>query len=196
MKRGIMRLCMLLAVLRVLGMPVFAEAAGEGAIRITLRSGSMYAASGSLTLYMVGDEISGGYRLKDSFGGGVISTKDTQLSELPQWLADQAEGGTTAEIDLAGTVEFTGLKEGLYLVVQTEASNGFYPVKPFLIRLPRMEEKWYLEASPKLERLPEGVPQTGESLLPVLSTGMLLLSGTGLVLCWQWKRRMGFEDFL
>ena len=195
MKKGIMRLCLLAVLLPVLMMRASAVS-GEGAIRVTLRSGSIFASSGKLTLYMVGDEISGGYRLKEDFGGGVISTKDTQMEDLPQWLADQAEGGVTQEIDLAGTVEFTGLKEGLYLIVQTESSNGFYPIKPFLVRLPWMEEQWYLEAAPKLEMIPAGQPQTGEGMVTVLSALTMLLSGIGLVACWRWKKRMGFEDWL
>lgn len=196
MKKGIMVFCILFALLPVLAAPAAAASEGNGTVRVTLRSGSIYASSGTLTLYMVGDEISGGYRLKESFGGGVISVKDTQMEELPHWLAEQAEGGTTLEIDVAGTVEFSGLKEGLYLVVQREASDGFYPVEPFLVRLPWMEEQWYLEARPKLEQYPQETPQTGQSLMPVLSAVMMLLSGSGLVLCWQWKKRMGFEDLL
>lgn len=196
MKKGIMGLCLLFAVLRIMTLPVLADTGGQGAIRVTLRRGNTYASGGSLTLYMVGEEISGGYRLKEIYGGGVVSMKDTRLSELPQWLADRAENGMTEEIDPEGAVAFTGLRAGLYLVVQTEASEGFSSIKPFLVRLPWMEEQWYLEASPKLEPIPQAPPMTGESLLPQISLLMMLLSGTGLVLCWWWKKRMGFEDFI
>lgn len=196
MKKRIIGFCVLFALVRMLTIPVVADTGGEGTIRVNLRRGNSYADSGSLSLYMVGEEISGGYRLKEIYGGGVVSVNDTRLPELPQWLAERAEGGVTEEIDPEGTVAFIGLKAGLYLVVQTEPSEGFSPIEPFLVRLPLMEDKWYLEASPKLEPLPETPPQTGESMLPQISAVMMLLSASGLVLCWQWKKRMGFDEFL
>ena len=56
-------------------------------------------------------------------------------------------------LDADGNAAFEDLELGLYLIVQSKASNGYAPIKPFLVSLPMAENgKWNYEvdASPKV----------------------------------------------
>lgn len=57
-----------------------------------------------------------------------------------------------------GSVIFTDLEQGLYLVVQTKASEGYLPAKSFLVSVPVKDgEEWVydVDATPKTEIEPE-----------------------------------------
>lgn len=59
----------------------------------------------------------------------------------------------------------TDLELGLYLVVQTQAAEGYEPVDPFLISLPMQEEGVYVyevNATPKMSELVEAAEETAE----------------------------------
>ena len=65
----------------------------------------------------------------------------------------QGARGTTKTVDADGNAAFEDLELGLYLIVQSKASNGYAPIKPFLVSLPMAENgKWNYEvdASPKV----------------------------------------------
>lgn len=183
-------LCIICAVGMLLVVGIRATAStGDGTIRISLRSGNQKVSDGEITLFLVGELTSAGYRLTEQFGGGIISVEDAQTTALAKWLTDMAEEGTVCKVDKNGEVEFTNLQEGLYLLVQTQSSEGYYPISPFLIRLPWMEEHWYIEENPKMEQIPLETPRTGEQMAPIISAMGMLFSGTGLLMCWEWKRR-------
>ena len=58
---------------------------------------------------------------------------------------------------------FSGLEEGIYLVVQTKAAKGYEMFSPFLISLPMRENgqwKYQVEAMPKIEASVSGKPET------------------------------------
>ena len=79
-------------------------------------------------------------------------TDSTLAGQLQEYLSDNAEG-TVREVDANGNVNFDDLELGLYLVVQTKASNGYKPVNSFLVSLPMAEDgEWNYEvdASPKV----------------------------------------------
>lgn len=158
-----------------------AEAAGS--IRVTLK-----ADEGEITFSHAGTPVSGGYRLDESFGGGFIKEEDIYSPALAQWLAETAEGGTPRILDADGSAEFFQLEEGLYLVIQTETQNGYYPIEPFLIALP-YEGQWDIQANPKTERIETEAPHTGQNPLPFLGAGGMLLSGAGLILCFRKRKQ-------
>lgn len=119
---------------------------------------------GELTLYQAGDvlEQDGNYSfvLTDEFGGSGRSLEDIGSSELAEALAEYAAGngltGLTGQPDGNGAVVFKDLKPGLYLAVQTKASDGYYAVSPFLVSLPALEDGAYVyqvDATPKMEPL-------------------------------------------
>lgn len=144
--------------------------------------------SGSATLYKVGTPISGGYMLRQEFGGGIISREDAGSRTLAQWLSEQTEyEGWTLPANEQGMAEFPRLEEGLYLLVQHQAADGYYPFGAFLVELP-YEGQWYLQARPKMEEFPTEQPRTGQGAEPIPGVIGVLLSGGGLLLCLARRR--------
>ena len=175
-------ICVLFALIVLMGVPLRSEATQVGSIRVVLGKDEEVVSSGSVTLYRAGKAISGGYRLSEAFGGGVVAWEDADSPALAWWLAEQAgAGGTTLLLDADGRADFTGLGTGLYLLVQDQAAEGYYPMVPFLVQLP-YEGQWDVQAVPKTERLPEELPKTGQDPTPILAGGGMVFSGLGLVL--------------
>ena len=90
------------------------------------------------------------------FDGCAIELGDLTDSTLADQLLEympQGARGTTKTVDADGNAAFEDLELGLYLIVQSKASNGYAPIKPFLVSLPMAENgKWNYEvdASPKV----------------------------------------------
>lgn len=177
------KLFALLAALVVgLGMPCRCFAAQTGSMLVSLGRKEATTQGGSLTIYLVGTPISGGYRLGDAFGGGVVALEDVYSVALANWLAEQAgSGGTELRLDKNGYADFTGLTEGLYLLVQEEPIPGYYPIAPFLVELP-YEGEWDILANPKEQQLGDTSPKTGQSPLPLFACAGLMLSGLGIAI--------------
>lgn len=177
------KLFAVLAALTVtLGMVGRCFATQTGSMRVSLCREEEVTEGGSITIYPVGLSISGGYRLLEDFGGGVVALEDVYSVALASWLAEQADtGGTRLLLDADGNADFTGLTEGLYLLVQEEAAPGYYPVAPFLVEIPYLG-LWDVEANPKEQRLGEPSPQTGQSFAPIAACGGLALSGLAIAI--------------
>lgn len=102
--------------------------------------------------------------LTAEFAGSGVSLADPNSSGLAQQLADYAEenkiAGQPVDADANGTVTFSGLSAGLYLVVQTEAVDGYLEVSPFLVSLPMYSAAaggwiYNIDASPKVQPVPK-----------------------------------------
>lgn len=174
---------MLLAMLLLTGLGKPAQAAQQtGSVRITLEN-----QEGEVALYHTGIPAQGGYRLDESFGGGFVKEEDVQSPALAQWLAESADEGRYRILDADGNAEFSGLEEGLYLLVQTETEKGYYPVNPFLIPMP-CDGQWDIQANPKTQQLAMENPKTGQPVQPLLGMAGMVMSGTGLLLCGRKKK--------
>lgn len=156
-----------------------------GSLRVVLEE-----QEGEIALFHVGTPVSGGYRLGNNYGGGLIKTEDVHSPRLAQWLMESADEGRYRILDADGTAEFSRLEEGLYLLIQTETGNGFYPIQPFLITIPYGNE-WHVQANPKVEPLVPEIPRTGQN--PELFIGLagMVLSGCGLVISHRKFRKKG-----
>lgn len=104
------------------------------------------------------------YALTAAFAPSGADLGDVNDPSLPKILAAFAEEnhlpGETAAPGDGGVTAFPGLSAGMYLVTQESAPEGYYPIDPFLVCLPATSADgagWVydLEASPKLEPLPE-----------------------------------------
>lgn len=143
---------------------------------------------GALTAYRVGevaeDDGNYGFTLSQYFAPSGADLSDITASGLARELAEFATEkeltGTGATIGGDGTAVFSGLTLGLYLVVQTEAAQGYEPVSPFLVSVPMYREEAYVydvDATPKMETLkktPEEPPKPTTPVDPNLpKTGQL-----------------------
>lgn len=144
-----------------------------GSIGVTMRYEGQAVPGGSLTLYQVGDvqnkDGSYSFVLTDEFAAsgadlaGVGSADlDADLARaLAAYAADHDLKGWTQQIAGDGTAEFREVKPGLYLLVQTEAAEGYNPASPFLVSMPMLEEGKYIyevDAAPKVELTPISTP--------------------------------------
>lgn len=158
---------------------------------------------GKLSIYKVAGVTSGdtGYVYDISDGSfssvseisGLASMNKAQLDAKNASLAETLEGktsgasavGTAAIQD--GLAEFTGLSAGLYLVVQSAASDGEREINPFLISIPDADGNYAVSAAPKNGVIspepptqptteppkPPVLPQTGQLWWPVVLMGGL-----------------------
>lgn len=182
--------CVLAVLVMVFGLGLPCRAAEEdGSIRIMLAREEDRTYYGSVSLYRVGTPVSGGYRLGSGYGGGFVETVDAQAPALAQWLAERAGIADGIRIlDSDGSGEFRRLEAGLYLLVQTDPAEGFYPFVPFLVQLP-FEGQWDILALPKLESVPAETPQTGDDPNLPYYVLTMVVSGMGLGACLIRKRR-------
>lgn len=165
--------------------------AGElgGSIRLDLEVGDFVVTNGAVKLYQVAQQGPEGYLVSDSFGGGLVKPEDALSSSLAQWLAQTAEdGGITRLLDADGCAEFSRLPDGLYLVVQSEKMDGFYPFEPFLVTIP-MDGERDLQVSPPVFPIVAESPATGQDMQPFLGVAGMVVSGLGLALCAMGKRK-------
>ena len=111
--------------------------------------------------------------------------------ELANWLVELSEDaqGITQELDVNGCAEFYGLSDGLYLLVQSERMEGFYPFPPLLITLPLDTER-NIQIYPTVAPIVAQNPATGQGAGLFAGLLCMVLSGFGLVLCWTaYKKR-------
>jgi LPXTG-motif cell wall-anchored protein len=176
----------LLAAYLVLSCAAGANAAEQmGTIRISLDPGELPVTNGAVTLYYVGSPTVEGYQITGEFGGGIVKAEDATSTHLAQWLAESAgDLGRTVFLDVEGDVTFSNLEPGLYLAVQTQRMDGFYPFKPFLAALPS-EESWELSVEPPVDPIIIDNPQTGQTAMPLLGAMGMVISGLGLYLCFD-----------
>ena len=171
-------LCVLAAVWVLLGSCISAEGT-EITGSVTVDWG---ADTGSVTLFQVGTPISGGYVLGQEFGGGIVTGKDVSSRALAQWLCEHVEyEGWTQPANELSVAEFGRLEEGLYLIVQNGAADGYYPFLPFLVELPS-EGQWNVLAKPKMESCPVEVPRTGQGMEPFSGMLGMVLSAAAAVM--------------
>ena len=174
-----------LALLCVLGglVPGAKAAENYGSIRVKLDAGDLAVTNGAVTLYQVGFPVEKGYRISENFGGGIIHRQDAHSANLAQWLAESAdESGMTMLLDADGSAVFPELEEGLYILVQTERMDGFYPILPVLLSVPE-DIQWNVEVYRQPVPVVTEIPMTGQSPAPFLGVLGMILSSAGLILC-------------
>lgn len=206
MRKRVISILALLLLLSCLPVAAFAHAVPEegrmGSITVTMRIGNRSVPGGTLTLYRVGaiNEYDGDYSFlpTGAFTGWGTGFEDIQSHELAEELSDYVRAhklsGTTKKIGTNGKVTFSDLELGLYLLVQNQAADGYYKVKPFLVSVPYLEDGTYIydvDATTKteLEKRPAAkepppteptgskLPQTGQLNWPV---PVLAILGLGL----------------
>ena len=184
MKRGIIAL---MVIGTLLSLSIRAGASEmKGSVEVKLDAGELPVLGGAVTMYLVGVPTEGGYRLLDRYGGGVVRSEDAESGNLAYWLGELAGGGKELLLDVDGRVVFSGVEEGLYLLVQTQRMDGFWPFRVFLAEVPAGQQ--VLRYEPVVQPITEEPPCTGDLTIYLSVLGMAL-SGGGLMCCGIWDRK-------
>lgn len=216
----------LLALLVLLCLPLSAAAAhpvpdesqdGHCSITITMTYKGKAVPGGTLALYKVGDvqEDDGNYSFVPvkAIQSDISEFGNIESSDLPGKLAKLEKKLTPVTtkpvtIDKNGTVTFSNLEFGLYLVVQKTAASGYGKTSPFLVSVPYLykgEYKYNVTSQPKtdLERevkptTPPSsgggggkLPQTGQLWWPV---PVLVCMGLGCIAVGLIRRREAGDE--
>ena len=180
--RNVMRLLSLALVLLAV-VPQAAAAETRGSLQVNMELGELPVIHGAVTLYQVGVKVEEGYRIAEGFGGGIVRQEDADSDKLAQWLAESArESGKSLLLDADGNAVFSQLEEGLYMLVQTERIDGFYPIHPVLLTVPE-GDSWDVQIRRQPVPIVTELPKTGQSPAPFLGILGMILSSAGLLLC-------------
>lgn len=148
-----------------------------GSITVQMNDGNTPVAREELTLTRVADAISKndgdpaakdrGYALKctDQFSAEqalvdslTADTIDESAKQIHGYAMENNIAGTSAVADESGTVQFSSLSAGLYLIWNSKAPAGYQTIDPFLVTIPVKNENGFIydvNASPKMEVLSE-----------------------------------------
>ncbi len=152
----------------------------KGSISLTLYSDETESAvtDGALTLYEVAsltlDDGAAAYVKTPAFEGfeGTLDIDDRGLADsLAEYISLNDVAGTTKSIASDGSIFFSDLTPGLYLVVQTTQSAGYYMIDSFLVTVPLDQDgvwAYDVNASPKVQVYaePEPEPEPGSTPEP------------------------------
>lgn len=181
MRKTLWLLCM--ASILIGAVPVVAAAENRGSIQVKLDTGELPVIHGAVTLYQVGVKVEDGYRITEGFGGGIVRQEGADSDKLAQWLAESAgEAGMPMLLDADGAAVFSELEEGLYMLIQTERTDGFYPIYPVLLTIPD-NGAWDVQIQREPVPVVTELPKTGQSPAPFLGVLGMIFSSMGLLLC-------------
>ena len=126
-----------------------------GSVTVEMEYGGDVVTGGTLAIYYVGEVAygNGGYYFAltddfDDFTGAKSYTESEALTDdvadaIYEYVVENSLSAYQSKVNITGTVVFSGLKVGLYLVVQTQASTGYEAFLPFLITVPMYDDGEY-----------------------------------------------------
>lgn len=203
--KRIAALCLVLCLLCGLCLTVYAREAPDltqkGSITVEMTDGGKTVTGGSLTAYRVGEfsEEDGNYSFKKTAAMEAFSESYENL-ESPDLAKKVAAFVKQHKVPAYGTAKnkngkavFSNLEQGLYLIVQTTASDGYEPLNSFLVTVPMRIDgdyvyevdaagKFQLKQKPGPADPPKppkpNLPQTGQLNWPV---PVMAAAGIGLL---------------
>lgn len=147
----------------------------SGSISVVLRDHQTETAvsGGEMTLYRVAEakEADGSliWQYTNGFENCGVDMGDLSDSKLAEKLEKKISEDAVKQVEAIGTdgnVIFEELPVGLYLLVQTEAAEGYNAVSSFLVSVPFQDgDKWIydVDAGPKVETVTPTTSETPES---------------------------------
>lgn len=159
----------------------------NGTITVEMKYDGKAVTGGKLLAYrvarLVEEDGSYGFEALAPYEVAELSQENLNTPELAAAFAGQLSGeGITPAAAEDGLVSFENLELGLYLIVQTEACDGFETLKPFLVSVPMNVDGHYVyevnaEGKFQLHQQPEptaptespepDLPQTGQLNWPI-----------------------------
>lgn len=145
-----------LLLLCALALPAYAhevpDLSRSGTLTVEMRYDGGVVAGGTLTAYRVGriQESDGNYTFEktdamQAFAGDYAEVASADLAEkVAAFVRQNGIAAYATANNENGAAVFKGLELGLYLIVQTHASDGYEPLQPFLVSVPMVEDGVYL----------------------------------------------------
>lgn len=159
------------------GLPVFA-AERRGTITVLPEWKGEAVTGGLVQLFRVGSAVPEGLQLTDGLANWTVREEEGNSRILLNWLAENVKEGLCGSVEERGAA-FSGLKEGVYLVLQQEPQEGYIPFTPFLVQLPDGDQ-WEVLVQPAMIR--DSVnPQTGDHPAPIIGAMGIGLSAAILM---------------
>ncbi len=172
-------ICLLGAACVVLSVGVTATAAEHlGAVTVTPVWAGRPVTGGTVQLFRVGSAVAEGFQLTDGLANWIVKEEEGTNRELLNRLAENVEEGLCSTVEETGA-QFAGLTEGVYLITQREAAEGYDVFSPFLVQLPA-GDSWEIAVRPQTVRDSEN-PQTGDHPAPIIGAMGLGLSAAVLM---------------
>lgn len=164
LKKCVCWICVVCAA-SVMGLPVRAKQTGS--IRVTPMWGGVPIAGGTVSVCYVGQKTQDCVQFTDGLANWMVSETEVYSADWLNWLSAKAADRQVyqAVMPEEGAV-FSGLSEGIYLVQQYQAAEGFVPFAPFLLCLPE-NGSWNISASPGLISTAPS-PETGDYPAPII----------------------------
>lgn len=144
-----------------------------GSITLTLQYKGDPIKDGTFSCIQVADVISedANYYFRQLLNKNVIYKTIPDVNEVEKLVKDKEnskffEKYTVTLTNKTGTVKFTNLKPGLYLIVQNVKSEGYSQIKPFLVSVPQNINGKYIfdvNACIKHELAPKPKPECPET---------------------------------
>ncbi|MCD7771184.1 MAG: hypothetical protein LUH23_03760 [Oscillospiraceae bacterium] len=138
-----------------------------GSITVTVKYGDTIVTDGVLTIYKVADYSK---NFTDEFSGCGLDLSDLESSSLGwllwNWTINTGVNGTSIAVGSDGTVTFSGLETGIYLIVPSTNPTG-YDIEPSVVPVP-LDGEYDVEVVTKIE--PTTTPDTPDYPTPTTTT--------------------------
>lgn len=149
---------------------------GSSSIRVSFEDKETGEAvsGGTLELIQVASLAGDHFEALEEFAAAEIGTalleseslSDPDLAaKLAAYAGEKGIRGAAVGIDESGKAAYESLPLGVYLVIETEAAEGYQTVRPFLVTIPFLDGDHYIydvDATPKVGRVSEIEPVTSE----------------------------------
>ncbi len=115
---------------------------------------------GEVSIVWVGT-MESGIRVTDGLANWGLREEEILSEDWLPWIVENAE-----HQEISAATEFRGLQEGIYLVFQKSAADGFLKFKPFLQKIPE-DGNWTVVKRPLVNPICE-IPATGDHPAPII----------------------------
>lgn len=124
----------------------------QGSVTVKMEYEGKAVTGGTMTAYLVGEiqESDGNYSFEKTEAMGAFTgsyediTAPSLAEDVASFVREHAVPACATAENKEGRAVFFGLELGLYLIVQTEASEGYEPLRPFLVSVPMNEDGRYV----------------------------------------------------
>lgn len=181
--------CILLLICIMVGMVLPVEASEQrGTVRICPHWCGTIVPGGTVTISRIGRKTARGVLLTDGLANWIVAEEDLLDVDGMDWLVERfGDSEWSSLVDEERGAFFDDLKEGVYLVRQTEASSDFREFAPFVVSIPE-KNSWNILRSPQLVYTGES-PRTGDRPAPIIGAMGVGLSVAFLIVLADEKRR-------